>query len=287
MGSVFEASSGRPALLPRSYLASRRRFVRGLDLAAALFEGFWLGLLREADLAKLDEMVYESLTEVHDGERVTYADEAYTRSGMRPAERHLVERNFPAGGRILVTGAGGGREVLALLDAGFDAYGLEPNARLVTAGNHTLESLGHGERLHLMPRSAMPPGRAAERYDALVVGWTSYTLMAGSSARIAFLRTAVSHLVADAPVLLSTWVRDERDAQAKHVALVAAKIRRVRRSREVEEGDGLAPNFVHRFTGEELGREIAAAGLTAVDQALDEHLWVVARATTGRRPPAE
>lgn len=245
-------------------------------------------MLDEAGLARLDERVYRELHEVHEGRRLTYADEGYTRSGLRPAEQHLVQRNFPAGARVLVTGAGGGREVLALLDAGYDAHGLEPNPWLAAAGNRTLEELGHGRRLAAMPRSAMPPRGTAAAYDALVVGWTSYTLMPGRGRRTAFLRAARDHLTAAAPVLLSTWVRDDDDPHVARVARVGSAIRSLRRAPPLELGDALAPNFVHRFTGAELGAELADAGLVAVDQVLDEHLWVLARATalSGTPPPA-
>ncbi len=47
------------------------------------------------------------------------------------AERSAISRHFesafPAGARVLDAGCGTGRDVVALLDMGFDAHGVEPN----------------------------------------------------------------------------------------------------------------------------------------------------------------
>src|SRR3712207_8039106 len=57
--------------------------------------------------------------------------------------------------------SGAGREVLALLERGFDAAGWEPNAALVEAGTEMLARHGHPGRLHAVARDAFPPDAGA------------------------------------------------------------------------------------------------------------------------------
>ena len=45
----------------------------------------------------------------------------------RSAMSHRFEAAFASGARVLDVGCGKGRDVVALLDMGFDAYGVEPN----------------------------------------------------------------------------------------------------------------------------------------------------------------
>ena len=56
-------------------------------------------------------------------DRWAFDGEEAARSAM---SRHF-ESAFPSGARVLDVGCGKGRDVVALLDMGFDAYGVEPN----------------------------------------------------------------------------------------------------------------------------------------------------------------
>jgi hypothetical protein len=55
---------------------------------------------------------------------------------------------------VAVTGADGGREVIALLDRGFDTVGFEPNDVLVVAGSTLMRKLGYADRLRVCARDA-------------------------------------------------------------------------------------------------------------------------------------
>ena len=96
---------------------------------------------------------------------------------MHSWEAAAVEANFAPGSRVVVTSAGAGREVIALLQQGFDAVGYEPNRTLVATGSGLLAELEHGERLRTCDRDAFPD--AAAPCDGIVVGWGGYSLICG------------------------------------------------------------------------------------------------------------
>lgn len=224
---------------------------------AVVPDGLWLGLLGRDGLAALDEQFYAQATEPVDGGRLGYDAADWNRQGLWGWEGAAVDAHFPPGGRVVVTGAGGGREVLGLLDRGFDAVGFEPNADLVAAGRAVLVQDGHGDRLRAMERDAWPAD--AGPCDAVVVGWGSYTLIPGRERRVAFLRRLRDALPVGAPVLVSFFVRGN-EATSVRIARVANVVRRLRRAEPVEVGDGLVPNFVHGFTEAEIAAELAEAG---------------------------
>lgn len=266
----------QPAVV-QAYYATRAIRRRLLRLQAAAFDGLWLGLLGPDRLGQLDEAFYHRTREVHAGELVGYEDDRYVRRGLAGWEREVVERQFVPGGRILVTGAGNGREVLALLEARFDAMGYEPNPHLVAIGRRVLEADGHGPRLALMPRSTFPPD-AGGGWDAVIVGWGSYMLMPGREVRLRFLSGAATHLAPGGMVLVSAWLRPEGDAYVRWVRWIGTAVRRLRGAPPLELGDGLASNFVHRFTLDELLDEVRRAGLEPVASGSEPYGWVVGRA---------
>jgi hypothetical protein len=259
------------------YRWSRRWELRFLTVASALLEGLWLGLLGDRDLARLDDDFYATRArEDVDGASHGYVDDEYNRSGFHAWEKAVLEDTFPQGGRLVVTGAGGGREVLALLERNYDAVGFEPNPRLVDAGNELLRRLGRERRLHLSNRAGLPDGDT--RYDGAIVGWGSYMHVPRSDRRIGFLRDLRSHLDAGDPVLVSFLLREDRRYFAL-VALVANVLRRIHRRERVEVGDRLHPTFLHLFTEDEIRRELAEAGFRVEQIRAEPYGHAVARAS--------
>jgi SAM-dependent methyltransferase len=252
------------------------RFLRQVDAA---FVGFWLGVLDRDALVRLDEELYRTRREpLRDGggDTAAYTDAAWTRSGLFDWERESVERFFPEGGRVVVTGAGGGREVLALRGMGFDATGFEPNAALVEAGRAVLAEDGHEGRLDLLERDAFPPGQSG--LDGVVVGWGSYHFIAGRERRAAFLRDVHAALRPGGVVLLSFFTRADGDPQAATITRVANAVRAVRRGERLELGDDLRPQFAHRFTVDEIRTELQACGFEVLHDAREPYGHAVARA---------
>ena len=241
---------------------------RGVSAANACFNGFWLGLFDRESLSRLDEHFFESAAlRTPDGDS-SYVDDEWNLSGLQPWEAEFVSEDLQGSRRVVVTGAGGGREVLALLEAGFDAVGYEPHPQLAATGARFLERRGYGDgRLRRSGRDAFPED--VESCDAVLVGWGSYMLTPGSRRRIAFLRAARERVTEGAPILLSFFVRPDDRRFLRIVRTTANVLRRARREEPVELGDVLDAHYVHYFTREEVERELAAAGfrLTAFETA--------------------
>lgn len=259
----------------KAYYASRYQRTRLLSWLAAAFDGLWLGLLRPRDLEALDEAFYQATRERQQGRVLGYADAEYTRRGLEDWEERFVTQ-LPPQSRVLVTGAGGGREVLALLRAGHDAVGFEPNPAFVEGGDRTLAAEGHAGRLHPMPRDGFPS--VAGTFDAVIVGWGSYMSVPGRDARVSFLRAARSVLPAGGPMLVSGWYRESDTAYDLTVARIGTRVRRVLRRAPLEVGDALIDCYVHRFTREELETEVVDAGFEPRTFGSEPCAWVGAAA---------
>lgn len=201
--------------------------------------GLWLGLMGRRELDLLDELYYE--------EHGNYVDLDYNAGGLFEWEAAALAADFPVTGRIVVTGAGAGREVPALPERGYDVVGYEPNPRLVAAGQRLLAERGQRDRLRPVARDAFPA--EAGPCDAVVVGWSSYMLIPGRERRVAFLRGVRSALESDAPILLSFYTRAPN-----------ARRFRLRSAAPVEVGDALGANYAHWLIRDELASELHAAG---------------------------
>ena len=255
----------------RSVLATGRIPGRTGRAVHAAVAGAWLARLTTAELVALDEAFYDL--------DALYRTDAWNERGLFGWERAAIA-SFDPGSRIVVPGCGGGREVLALLRAGFDAVGYEPHRDLAGYAERFLAAHEHPNRAHPAPRDAFPPGATP---DGVLVGWGAYSLIAGSRARIAFLAAARTALRPGGAIIVSGF-HHERHRPVDRLAVAIANRGRARRALEpVELGDTLAPNRVHVFTTAELAAELGAAGLRQaaverVDEPVAGYAYAIGRA---------
>ena len=163
----------------------------------------------------------------------------------------------------LVAAAGGGREALSLAKKGWDVLGFDCDQTMVAgaAALASAESLG-ARFVHAPPSSVPEVGRT---FDAVLVGWGGYMHIAGSNARVAFLRKLRHCVGMDAPLLLSFLTRAESARGFAYIQRLASGIRRVRGAQqEVEVGDVLDGSLDHYFTRVEVFAELDAAGFRPV-----------------------
>ena len=260
--------------LLRLYRTSLERRSQFLWAFGATFQGVWLGVFDRSMLARVDESYFKRARETVDGQPFTYVDEKYNLGGLFEWEQEAVRAHFPPPpARVVVTGAGAGREVLGLLSLGYDAVGYEPSAPLRDAGDALLDSQGHPGRLHLSERDVLP--EAAGACDAVMVGWGSYMLMPGRARRVSFLREVRAALPEGGTVLCSFNVQTPQAAYYRLIACVANAIRRVRRSERVELGDSLIPQFVHYFTEGEIREELQDGGFRMAAFAEFPYGWAI------------
>lgn len=209
-----------------------------------------MGVLSDARLSALDERYYDDAQQ--------YRTDEWNERGLFQWEQDLVQESFPSGGRVVVVGCGGGREVLALLKDGYDVVGFESHPALLAFGDGLLTAKGYPSRVRAVPRDAFP--HDAGPCDAVIIGWGAYSLVHGEESRINLLRDAYDQLRPDAPILVSFFARPSDHREARWTQAMANGLRRVRGARTVQLGDTLAPNLVHVFHRDEITDEALAAG---------------------------
>lgn len=225
---------------------------RPARLVRAALAGIWLGLLSDRQLAALNDLYYER--------DEMYRSRDWNERGLAAWEQEAIESCLAPGSRIVVVACGGGREVLALRQQGFDAVGYEADPALCAVAQTLLAEHGHGG--HVMPseHDRFPHAGAC---DGVLIGWGAYSLIAPRLARVALLRDAAA--ASTGAVVLSLFAREGPARDLRVTACLAHALRRRSGGGDVELGDTLAPNRVHVFTQEELTNELREAGMTLSD----------------------
>lgn len=184
----------------------------------------------------------------------------------------LAHPAVPRQGRVLVGGAGGGREIAALRERGYEIVGFDPCEPLVQSARARFDAdagvvvlrasyddlLHHdGEGAHALEQTLA--GRAI---DLVVLGWGSFSYVPSETDARALLR-AIRRLAPSAPVLLS-FLRPA--AGASEVAGARARLRRLLARLGAPgrpaPGDAFTPwaGFYRAITMEEVRTLAVAAG---------------------------
>lgn len=258
-GSVASASAASPSPVPperpsrliRLYFAASGVWGNAMGLMQAVFDGVWLGLFRRADLYRIDQHFYDR--------NPVYNADAHNLRGLLSWEETAIREHFGGCRRVMVLGAGGGREVLALARQGLAVHGYECNPALVEYAAEFLPRQGCDARINLLPRD-QAPAPTGEPFDGIVIGWGAYTLMPGRAHRIELLRRLRPLVRPGGPLLLSFYTRGRDGGRFRVSAAVANAFRALLRRERIERGDALSPNFIHYFTAAEIAAELREAG---------------------------
>lgn len=250
--------SSRPPLarrIVRGFRSRGARFLREGWLGGVVV-GVRLGLASRERLHAGDEAYYSG---GKDDGHTDYAGDEQNRRGLAEWETRVVSRFFPPRGRLLVMAAGGGREVLALARMGYEVDGYEPHPGLVAFARGFLAREGAaGGRVEPIGRDRAPEGGGP--YDGVIVGWSAYTLIQGRATRVRFLRELRKLARPGAPLVVSFFYRDGSPFRHALIARLGTLLRRARGDEPVEEGDALAPNYVHLFHEDEVRAELREGG---------------------------
>src|SRR2546427_6906661 len=111
---------------------SLQRLARVLELGARALVCLGAGVLSRDQLGRV---ITERWQEFGNGE-------ASALSGFMPWEREFYDRFLKPDDEILVVGCGTGRDLIAFLQAGYRAHGLEPASRAAASARMTLARLG-------------------------------------------------------------------------------------------------------------------------------------------------
>lgn len=220
----------------------------------SVMTGFWLGVMGEKS------MNYSDVLHYHRGSK--YTDDNYNLSGLFRWEQAAIEKYFTNVKNILLIGAGGGRETIALSKMGYKVDSYDCNKALVEYGNAFLQKHGIKSELEYLPRDTVPT--EVRKYDGIVIGWGAYSHIRGRKNRLSFLEKLQPFLDKEAPLMISFLLTGERTRQDKIVKRVADFFRIFSKQGKTDLGDGLMLEFVHYFTEEEIKNELMEAGYRVI-----------------------
>jgi hypothetical protein len=194
-------------------------------------------------------------------ERYDPNSEAYV-SSLYPWEEQVIERHFPPPpARILVGGAGAGREPFALAERGYEIVAFEPVAPLaeamakraaVTGAAVTTYRGGYRELPRLDPVGGSNAETLVPGFDAAVMGWGSLSHLYTERDRVGALESMAA--LTNGPILVSfIATRPEGPTRASRVrnSLVS------RSGRHPADRFSISMGFHHPVNEEEV-RELAA-----------------------------
>jgi hypothetical protein len=169
--------------------------------------GFTEGLLSDAlDVAEMERVTVA----LYDLQPASYG----TEKGLQPWESDWYDECLPQPpARLLVTAAGAGREVKALLERGYAVDCFEPVPAYLqrcAAGNREGLSLSCDYAAYVRAMSGDGGGPAAafsdHVYDAVILGWGSFTHLLAPDVQREVLKAAVRS-APEGPVLASFFTR--------------------------------------------------------------------------------
>lgn len=189
-----------------------------------------------------------------------YYDDAYNAGGLFAWEQTAIERHFAAVKTLLLGSAGAGRELLALSARGLRVSAFECSPLLIEEARARLTRAGIATPLVLTAPDEVP---LLGTFDGAILGWGAYTHIAGSAARVAFLRRLRGQIIAGGPLLLSFRARRGDSRSMRLTAASGTLIRRLRRRAEpVQLGDTLSGSFCHYANQDEVEGELGQAGFS-------------------------
>jgi len=234
-------------LRTKVYRHSQRRVKSLPNWVRAAHSIFWLHLLGNRDL---DDLTMASYSTPSDS---GFGSEAHNVGGLHSWEEDAFGEALAGRRRILVAGAGGGREMIALAKIGFEVTGFDASEDLIWACRENLRKAGVIAEILAASPGAVP--NSAERHDALVVGRGVYHHIPGRAKRIGFLRSCGALLDKGAPMVMGDVLTRSDTAYRRLLAAVTA----------IEQGDSVSNSYYHYFTPDELRDEIEEAGFVMLD----------------------
>jgi SAM-dependent methyltransferase len=194
----------------------------------------------------------------------THQPEADVAGGLFSWEQDFYAPHLRQTDRILVVGCGTGRDLLALLDLGFRAAGLEPVAELAQQARARLARRG---LTATVDTADIVTATLSERVDVFILSWYCYSYIPQRSRRVVVLGKLREWLAPEGRILISYILADPPPRRALwRLASLAARVSRS--DWRPEYGDVFVArheigriHFEHRFTPDEIEAEAHAAGL--------------------------
>jgi hypothetical protein len=264
---ITERPRERIPLLIRLYAAIARAVDKATNFHTMVWQEVLWSWTRPEERAAVNRMMWDASDDYLPG-GVEYAQ------GLHDWERRaILDPVFPQSGRILLAAAGGGRELGPLLKMGFDVVAFEPSPKLCAASQ---------EMAALYPRSIvirasfedlveaatrrtgpLAPYVLKEPFDAVILGWTSFTFLITADERRELLLAARA-TAPKAPLLLSFAAQDrlKQNRTERWRPRVGRICRLLGAPSSRDPGDRFVPKmgFWHYLTKEEFHAAVQGAG---------------------------
>jgi hypothetical protein len=230
-------------------------------------------LLPEIALALVDDPAVErDGTANHYGPDTVYVTRQHQSLGLYPFEARAISAFFPRPpARLLLPGAGAGRELFALRDAGYDVDAFDASPPFVEAacargGPGAVRLCDVASWCAETLRNSEPP-----RYDGVVAGWNLWTHLVRRAERREAL-DAFRRVCPTGPVLLSFWRREHvfdpdeqklclEEPEARWMVPLRFVRERLHRASRAESGTNWRRGmFFHLVSEQELVAEAAETG---------------------------
>ena len=201
-------------------------------------------------------------------------------AGLFPWEQDFCLPFLKPGDRILVVGCGSGRDLLALLERGYRASGLDPVPQCLAVAGRRLAERGLRAELIAAP---IETARLEPRFDVFLFSWFCYSYIPERARRVSVLAKVRALLPPDGRVLIS-YIRAEPAPRRSLWRLARGTAWATRSDWRPEYGDVFVArhdnrclHYEHRFQPAEIESEATAAGLTVAfhDHAGDGNLVLV------------
>jgi len=225
-------------------------------------------LQRPADLEAANETHWRSLS----------SDDAD--GGLETWEQRLYDRALRPSDRVLLAGCGTGRDLVALVERGWDVTGLDHSSEIVGLAREALARRGLTARVI---DSFIESAELDAHYDVIVLSGGTYSYVQGSARRVAMLGRLASHLSAGGRFVITYGGTTPRPTLASRLMSTVAGVTRA--GWRPEPGDSFTRSYLvprclkyeHLFAPGEVARECAEAGLRVSEERVGSAVpWLIA-----------
>jgi SAM-dependent methyltransferase len=250
------------------------RVYRRVRAAGAFLERLWRPLSPPIRLGSAETLI--------DGVRAKYGfppevawSEAVARQGLEEWEDALFTRILPAAGRVLVVGAGAGREAIPLAARGFTVTGIDLVPGLVDAARRFAAE--QGVTATFIAGDVGDAALSPRAFDAIVVSHGVLEHTPTRARRVALLRKLAGLAAVPGAIVIGVGWHATRGRRSALVDTLRVVLRRVPGFRSTTEpgdrlvrhltlaSDGATTCYYHAYrSAAEIAVEVGEAGLTAL-----------------------
>lgn len=231
-----------------------------LDRAATV------ALYAAAGTARLEDLHRDIQREWQDAAALEL--DLWVQTGLMGWEQDFYPRFLRLGDRILVVGCGSGRDLVALLNLGYRAEGLDVGPECIARARQVLDQRGLVAPLYT---DAIETVELAGSFDVFIFSWFCYSYIPQSERRIRMLQRVKDHLNPGGRILIS-YQFVPIPPHHLPIRLAQCVARLTGSDWRPEYGDMLQPSwrerrfahYEHFFQQGELEAEAQAAGLRVV-----------------------